>query len=163
MFEEEGLVKAVTGDKAFVLMERKAECAHCMARKGCHVVDDGKEIQAKVLNPISAAVGDRVRISIQEGVLLKSSFILYFVPAMGVIAGSSFGYYLGKLNGWNVDQSAMLFGLLTLGFSFLVAFFVNRHTKEGRRYWPQIQEIITKANEEVLNNGSISEKEDKWV
>jgi sigma-E factor negative regulatory protein RseC len=159
MLEEEGLVKEVVGGKALVATERREECAHCVARKACHMVDDGKELLAHVLNPVGAGVGDRVKITIKEGVLLKNSLILYFIPVLGLIVGSVLGYYLGRFYGWNLDLSAMLSGLSGLGLSFLIIFILNVHLKETRAYWPQIQKVITKGRPDNLDHESIPEHE----
>jgi len=163
MFEEEGWVKEVSGEKALVLTERRGECDHCLARKACHVVDDGKEVLAHALNPIGAAVGDRVKITMKEGALLRSSFVLYFIPALGLLVGSVLGYYLGKLFGWNLDLSAMFSGLIVLGLSFLIVFMLSQDPKKTRTYWPQIQEIIIQGCPDALNHESPCEQESKGV
>ena len=82
MIQEEGIVKEVRGDRALVLTERKGDCAHCSARHSCLIQDDGKETLAQVLNPVGASEGDRVRITIQDGILLRNSLFLYFIPAV---------------------------------------------------------------------------------
>lgn len=158
MLEEEGLVKEVLGGKALVVTERREECAHCVARKACRVVDDGKELLAHVLNPVGAGVGDRVKITIKEGVLLKNSLILYFIPVLGLIVGSVLGYYLGRFYGWDLDLSAMLSGLSGLGLSFLIIFILSVHLKETRTNWPQIQKVITKGSPDNLDHESNSEQ-----
>lgn len=154
MLEEEGIVKTVFGDKAIVLTERKGECAHCVAKKACYMLDEGNEVLAQVLNPVGAEAGDRVKIAIQSGAILKSSFILYLFPALGLIMGSALGYYLGKSYDWNLDLSALFCGLITLGLSFLIVFILNHHLKKGRAYWPQIQAIIPKEAWEKLADES---------
>lgn len=163
MLEEEGVVKEVAGDKALVVTERRGECDHCIARRACYVLDEGSEVLAQALNPVGASVGDRVKITMKEGALLKSSFFLYFIPALGLIVGSALGYYLGKFYGWNLDLSAMLSGLFLLGLSFLIMFIFNQHPTKVKTYWPEIQEVISQGSSDALEHGSISEQEDKGV
>lgn len=160
MLEEEGSVKEVVGDRALVLTERRGACTHCAARKACHGVDGGKEAVVQVFNPIGAGVGDRVKIAIKEGVILKSSFILYFIPTLGLIVGSALGYNLGKFYNWNLDLSALIGGLLLLGVSFLITFILNHHAKNTRSFWPQIQEVIAQARPDSSGHTSSNEEEE---
>jgi sigma-E factor negative regulatory protein RseC len=161
VLEEEGVVKEVMGRRALVMTERKGECAHCMARQTCHALEEGKEVLAQVLNPIGAEIGDRVKITVQEKNLLKSSFIIYFFPAVGVVMGSAIGYYTGKSFGWDTDLSAVVAGLFFLGFSFLLVSFFNRHLEERGKHWPQIREIVAHARADLLGQQPVFEEEGK--
>lgn len=159
MLEEQGVVKEVTAGRAIVLTERKGQCAHCAARQTCHTLDGDKEVLAEVLNPIGAAVGDRVKIIIEERVLLRSSLLVYLFPAASVIGGSAFGYYTGRYLGWDLDLCAIVSGLFFLGGSFLLVSLLSRSPNEMRKHWPQIREIISHNGSDVHGEESVSEWE----
>ena len=112
MLEEEGIVKSVVGNKAIILTERRGDCATCSAAKACLVKADDGETLSQALNPVGASVGDRVKIVLAERVLLKSSFYLYLVPAVGLMAGCVLGNYLGKYYGWDKNLASILTGIV---------------------------------------------------
>ena len=158
MLEEQGVVKEVMAGRALVVTERKGQCAHCAAQQTCQPLDGDKEVLAEVLNPIGAAVGDRVKITIEEKVLLRSSLLVYFFPAASVIAGSALGYYTGRYLGWDLDLCAIVSGLFFLGASFLLVSLLSSNPKEMRKHWPQIREIISRGGSDVHGQESVS----KW-
>jgi sigma-E factor negative regulatory protein RseC len=111
-------------------------------------MDGGKEVLAEVLNPLGAEVGDRVRITVKEHVLLKSSLILYLLPTVGCILGSALGYFLGLSRGWDCDLAAIICGFLFLGMSFGIVDALSRRQRQGKGYWPEIREIIARSGPE---------------
>lgn len=161
MLEEKGVVKEVRGDKALVLMERREACAQCQAMGACRGIEAGKEMEARAVNNLGAGVGDRVRVSMPDGALLKSSLILYLIPALGLVIGAFLGYYMGGSYGWNTDLSAMFCALLALGLSFLIVSSLNERWRQGQTHWPQIREIISRADHESPDYGSIFDPQDR--
>jgi len=158
VLEEQGVVKEVTAGGALVVTERKGQCVHCAAQQTCQTLDGYKEVLAEVLNPIGAAVGDRVKIIIEEKILLRSSLLVYFFPAASVIAGSALGYYTGRYLGWDLDLCAIVSGLFFLGVSFLVVSLLSSNPKEMRKHLPQICEIISHRGSDVHGQESMP----KW-
>jgi len=159
MFEEEGLVKEVIGNKALVLVEGGRACSHCSERHSCQVIEESERRLAQVLNPIGAWVGDRVRIEMKEGLLLKNALIIYLIPSLCLVVGAVFGGHLGKYYGWNTDFSAILMGLLILGVSFFCVYLFGRHPKRKKQYMPCIQKIIIKHDQDISSHQSVPDLE----
>jgi positive regulator of sigma E activity len=143
MLQEEGIVKKVMGQRALIQTDRKGDCAHCSSRKGCLFMEDGKEALAMVLNPVGAKEGDRVQVTMEEGVFLKNTFLLYFIPVLSLVGGSVLGYFLAGRMGWNQDVTAFSLGFACLVASFFFVSAVNRRYQQGGpRGLPRIKMIL---------------------
>lgn len=93
---EEGVVLAVTpadGDRpaqATVRLEAGDHCEGCPASVMCRP-SDGERRVMDVLDPIGVAVGDRVRVAVPGGAVLKASFLVYGLPLLLLLAGVGLG------------------------------------------------------------------------
>lgn len=92
MIEEMGEVVAIRGDQAMVHTARRSTCGGCAARSGCGTgvlsrwVGRRQAVVA-VPNRLGAAVGDRVRLGLPEGSLVRGAATLYLLPLAGLLAG----------------------------------------------------------------------------
>lgn len=81
--ETYGLVKQVNDETAVVKVVRESSCGgNCAACNAC----GNREILAVVRNPLGAECGDVVKISSSSKQVLRSAFILYFLPIFVFIA-----------------------------------------------------------------------------
>ena len=77
--ETYGLVKQVNDGTAVVKVVRESSCGgNCAACNAC----GNREILTVVKNPMGAKCGDVVRITSCSRQVLKSAFILYFLPIL---------------------------------------------------------------------------------
>ena len=93
---EEGVVLAVTpaiGDRpaqATVRLEAGDHCEGCPASAMCRPSDGDRRLMDAV-DPIGVAVGDRVRVAVPGGAVLKASFLVYGLPLLLLLAGVGLG------------------------------------------------------------------------
>lgn len=142
MLEEEGVVKEIQGDMAIILTLRKAECEECASRGACEILGQSREVKARVLNPVGALPGQRVKVMVPEKILLKSTFYLYFLPALSFMVGAFSGYFLSGTLGFNPDLCSIVGGGTGLIASFTGVFYLNRFYKNKDMYLPRIVEIL---------------------
>jgi sigma-E factor negative regulatory protein RseC len=122
MLETRAVIVQVMGEDALVESRQSAGCGHCSKENGCSSSKLSQMFcsaprQFKVKNPNCAKVGDEVEISMEDGVLLRSSVVMYVVPLSLMLSGSILGAHwspdLASRDGYAILGS--LVGLL-LGF-----------------------------------------------
>lgn len=91
MKEEEGLVIRVDEARrtATVKVGRHEECSACGACAG------SRQLTVEAVNEIGAALGQRVKFSMQEQHMLKGAFIVFMLPLLLAGAGGIAGWQLG--------------------------------------------------------------------
>lgn len=155
MMEEEGRVVKVEAGYAIVHTERGSACDSCSSKASCHALGgtDGKVMEMRVVNDIGAVVGDRVKIAIDSVVLLKSSFLIYIVPLVFMIAGGIIGdsYAREYMPGSDPDLVAGGAGIVCLVISFLLIKLWSKGLDKKREYQPRIVAIL---NREPLTPGT---------
>lgn len=141
MIEDIGIVRKITGDKAFVEVERTSACAQCGLREAEELATGGKVV-FEAFNMINATVGDRVRVQLQTGTYIKASIYIYGIPVLLLIIGAIFGAYLAEKLNKSSDAMSALFSIcgLIIGILFLFLF-RKRGTK--KEYMPVIVEVMT--------------------
>jgi sigma-E factor negative regulatory protein RseC len=87
--------------------------------------------------------GDRVVLSMGNGMILKSAFIVYMVPLIALIAG----YYIGKAlmdlfnYKGNSELFPALFGFFLLFLSFMAIRWFDRKKRDDKRYRVSIKKL----------------------
>lgn len=125
MLETEGVVVSLGTDGAYVETARASSCGTCSSQQSCGTSSLGQLLgsQAKpfhVLNPIGAAVGERVVVGLEESALLRSSLISYALPLMLLMAGAMLGSQMAPVNTAKDLYSVVGAGVgLALGFAAL--------------------------------------------
>ena len=76
----EGIVTETNGNVATVKIKRSSACGHDCGE--CNLCKN-PDIEVKVLNPLGAAVGSRVKLGTDTGKVLKDAFLLYMLPIIG--------------------------------------------------------------------------------
>jgi len=145
MIEEQGTIVELKGKHvALVLCRKSSFCQNCASMESCHVGDDNRSMTVEARNDIGARVGDLVNIQTSTKHFLQSSFVLYIIPLVGLLAGG----VLGKLAGENFplglepDLLSALLGTAFLVGSFLIIKVGSKAVAKDS-YMPRITQIIT--------------------
>jgi sigma-E factor negative regulatory protein RseC len=144
MIEESGRVVELEGEYAWIESERSTACGGCAVRKGCGTgamarVLGQRPVRLRVINRISAVVGDRVVVGISESGLLRGSLAVYAVPLAALFAGALGGHFIGGQL-WPVARDPLAIagavsGLLA-GLAWLQRF--SRRTGNHEAYQPVV-------------------------
>ena len=142
MIEETGIVTHTDGMMAKVSIQKKGTCEGCAVRGVCEPSESGMEIEA--LNPVHAAAGQTVRVTMKSQAYLRGSIIVYGIPLVAFISGAILGKNIGEsyLDVINSDASAAIFGFISLIITFIIIRFWSVRTETKPEYKPVIEEII---------------------
>jgi len=145
MIEESGtVIELKSPSTALVLCQKGSFCAHCAAMDACRLGDDNRSMHVEAHNPLGARVGDRVLLTVSSKTFLTSSFVVYIVPLLFMLAGGVLGQYLGE-NVVHTVAPQLLSALL--GVAFLVGSFltirVGSRALKQEHYLPRIVRILT--------------------
>lgn len=135
--QQEGIVISVTGDLAKVRTSRHSDCENCGSCPGTSAI----VLDAR--NPLAARPGQRVMIEVQEVGLVKSAFVVYFMPLLALFGGAMAGDYAAA----RLGQEALLFQVAGACLAFAVSLayikFVDRRAGRNTGLQPVIVSIIT--------------------
>jgi len=121
MLEAEGVIVKIGQEGVFVETSRASACGSCSSKEGCGTSTlsqllGNKASTFQVLNPIGAALGERVVIGMEEAALLKSSLLMYLVPLAFLLAGAILGGWLAPVRLQDAYALGGMFVGLALGF-----------------------------------------------
>lgn len=93
--ETRATVVRIEGPIAFVESAQTGSCGQCKG-KGCGTAKLSKAFcsesrQFQVDNPIGAAVGDQVVVSVADGAVLRGIGLVYLLPLVLLVAGAALG------------------------------------------------------------------------
>lgn len=100
MLEMRAVVIQVQGDGALVQPLDGGGCGHCSSEGGCgsgtlsKIFCSDKPRSFQVRNEARAKIGDEIRISLPDGVLLRGAVKMYVLPLILLLAGGFSGVYL---------------------------------------------------------------------
>lgn len=139
---EEGVVIEVKNDGVLVQPDRSERCEGC-STAFCSTSESG-DLIIEASDPVGVRVGQRIRLAIQEKVLIGYSFLLYGVPLLSLLAGAFGGTLLGSALG--LDRGAGALGVLagiglTIGSFYFVKGYVQSH-ENTKSYRPVVIEIL---------------------
>ncbi len=134
---EEGTVVGIQGGLVRVRMKPGQECGSCCA---CSALGgSGRELEIETGLPVK--VGSRVLVEINAGNPWLSSFLLFVLPLLGLIAGVVAGAQLRPFDlGSDAGALALGFGLLLLLFA--LAAYVDRRYVRPNQKPPAIVEVL---------------------
>ena len=133
------------GDWAKVEVTRSAMCDGCSESGSCiSSMESGKKTVASARNPLGALAGDTVELSINEGVILRGTAVLYLVPVVFLLVFIAGSLLLNSLLGWHRSENAMaaLAGGLGLALSFPVIRMISTRWKYLSDRVPEISRIL---------------------
>jgi len=138
MIEEQATVLAVNGDQVSIEISRQSGCGHCSAKNTCgtSILDrffNRNKNQMVLQSDLDISVGDEVIVGIEEGSLVKGSFIVYTLPLISMLV------FPVVASGFTSSEAVSIFSALT-GFIaglFYVRYF-SRQVQNDERYRPVI-------------------------
>lgn len=146
MIEEEGRVVKIEPGYAIVHAERGSSCEGCSSKSSCQTMGgtDEKTMEIRAINEIGAKVGDKVRIAIDSVILLKSSFLIYIVPLIFMIAGGivAESYAIANMPNSDADLIAGAVGITCLVISFIFVKLWSKSVEKKEQYHPKISRIL---------------------
>jgi sigma-E factor negative regulatory protein RseC len=131
MLETRAIVIHVQGHEALVEAKGGGGCGHCDSEKGCgsgklSKLFCTKPRQFTVLNEANARVGEEVQITLPDGLLLRSSMLMYVLPLFLLMSGGMLGALLST-DEVTKDGYAALGALIGLVSGFALARWVSRY------------------------------------
>ena len=146
---ENGIITALNGDKATVALPPKKACGGCGK---CALGKGGKEMELTAENTAGAKKGDRVAVEVPFRDPLASSFILFGLPLLGLLAGAGIGYLLFPGDGPAGNGAAVGFGLAALTAVILLVRRRERNYCRKEENRVRIVGIITPDSEKATPN-----------
>jgi len=140
MIEEFGtIVELRDGRVAVVQCVKHSACQHCPSSGSCQLGSDSESMLVEAFNQAGARLNDYVKVVTTTKNFLQSSFLLYIVPIIALLAGALLGQALGEMSGDAIDPSlaAALMGTLWLVVCFLLIRYFTRSLKR-EKYMPTI-------------------------
>lgn len=121
--------------------EQQSGCGSCHSRGGCgtsilNKMGPESEHQLQVSSKLPLVPGQRVEVGISEGSLIRSAFLVYMLPLLGLIGIAAL------MQGWfHSDGAAAVGGILGGIGGFLLARWIARHAGQAREYQPVILQV----------------------
>jgi len=133
MIEEFGTVIALRegGRIALVQCHKQAACDACQAASVCQP-GHGKLREVEARNDARALEHDRVRLATSSKNFLRSSFILYILPVLGLLGGAGLGHYFGH-SGFSAIDPELLMALLAVAGMTIVFGLIYQLTRRLKR------------------------------
>lgn len=130
MLETRAIIVHVSGSEALVESKGGLGCGNCHSEQGC---SSGKLSQLfcsrprqfKVKNDANANVGDEVRVTLPEGVLLRGAVLMYVLPLALLLGGGMAGVQWAD-GAASRDGYALAGALSGLVSGFLLAKWMSR-------------------------------------
>lgn len=158
MLETEGVVIQTGLDGAYVETSRASACGSCSSNQSCGTTTlsqllGSKITSFKVLNPIGAAVGERVVIGLEESALLKSSVMAYLMPLALLLLGALAGIQLAP-----PDSTPDVYSACGAGIGILLGFIALKRVTARGASARQFQPVILRR---VLSRKIVKLAEDR--
>jgi sigma-E factor negative regulatory protein RseC len=129
------VVETHSDGRATVVAEKVQGCGSCSAVSQCHGGRTGGSEPTPALNRAGAAVGDRVMLTVESGVILSRMALLYLLPVAGLLVGA----FTGSLVSDSADAAnggqAVGLGLAGFVLGFAIAIGLSR-------IWSAIRPVI---------------------
>ncbi|MDD5454229.1 MAG: SoxR reducing system RseC family protein [Candidatus Ratteibacteria bacterium] len=137
---ETGIVAKIEDGKAIVSLAAGAYCDKCRI---C-LFDDKGQRTLRANNDIGAKIGDRVEVFIPDGMISKSSFLIFILPIITFLIGYSFAWFFSRSDVLSVISGAITF-VLTFYALFIYEKKINQIKKDTL---PYISKIL-KDNQDI--------------
>lgn len=134
--EELAVVVKTEGEFATVRLTRHTTCQHCGA---CGLGANAATGEFKVLNPIGARPGQRVRVRMAAGTLYRAAFLVYILPMLGLVLGYLLGRWIARRFAAGFAEGiGILAGFAVMAVFFIVLYLYDRHYLKPAAYLPEI-------------------------
>jgi sigma-E factor negative regulatory protein RseC len=138
---ERGVIEKLEEGWAWVEIKRKGACESCGHKGHCKMSDGDERVMLKAENLLGARIGDEVEINFHGGIRLKSAFMAYILPVLGLLCGAAVGMGAANSLGWNRDACSVLFALMGLVLAFSAAYVFDKSIKGKKEYIPSVARI----------------------
>ena len=139
---EEGTIKRLDGQNAWVITRRTEACHQCEARGACHALGSGKEVEVMARNSVRAREGDRVLLSLESRPMLVATFLVYMVPLLLMLVGGFIGLYAAPRLAVNPDLAALVCGGVFFGVTLWIVRRKGRELGTQKEYIPEVIKVI---------------------
>lgn len=148
MAEQVGIVvKQESSKVAWVATERKGGCGGCHASPhGCRRCQSPVKMESRVVNPVGAKPGDRVRIQLSSENLYLGAAILYLLPVFGLLLGAFTGGWLSPTFGLAATSGTIGGAAAGFGFGFAAVIVLDRTSVIRRRITPTITAVLSRQS-----------------
>jgi len=142
MIEEVGVIQAVYGDMAEVVVTKQDDCKGCSSNKMCHAFSrgDGK-VLIKAVNEAHASANQRVIVAISSETYLMASAVMYLIPIVGMLCGMLIGHFTPSSR-FSPDEMSFFFGLLGLAVSIFCVKIFNLRFENNASIIPKITRVL---------------------
>ncbi|MGB4269131.1 MAG: SoxR reducing system RseC family protein [Spirochaetota bacterium] len=139
METECGIVKKVTGNYVVVEADAVSFCSSC----GNHecTMRQSRGRQLLIENTMGAQAGDRVFFVIPSKGLVLSSFVIYGIPIVFLIAGILLGSLIPLPVLHDKEVSGMVIGIAFLLISFMVMRFASKQIVKRNQITPEMIKV----------------------
>lgn len=148
MMEETGIVVGLSDDRRVALVQcrQQSACASCPATAVCRPGEAGQK-QIEALNHAGASLHDQVKVAVSSRNFLRSSFILYILPIVGLLFGALIGHQFGVRLSVPVDPDLLMAATGTLGLAgvFILIHQLTRRLKR-ETFMPVVVSIESHAH-----------------
>lgn len=107
-----GLAGTTAGGSARVRVQLAAgdHCEACPSRGLCRPERDPEARVLEVADPVGVALGDRVRVAVPGGAVLRASFLVYGLPLLLLLLGVAAGFRIWPADAAMRDLWSFLLG-----------------------------------------------------
>ncbi|MBI1195254.1 MAG: hypothetical protein GC138_05365 [Gammaproteobacteria bacterium] len=164
MLTETGRVTGIDDGYAWVEVERQTACGSCSANKSCgsgilSKVFSTRPLRLKLENRLSVSVGDQVLVAIEDGLLIRSSMIVYAVPLAFMIIGAMIGESLQtSLSTADGEGFSILGGIAGLVLAILGLKRYSVRMAGDPRYQARMVELIRAAGSPAFSQWTIQKE-----
>lgn len=136
MEQEIGKIVNIIDGKVIVQIESGEQCKLCGSAHACMTLTQTTRQIEIPYNNENVKIGDRVAIGFKPQTRLLSSFLVFLMPIIFLVAG----YFVGDRL-FQRENMAILFSFLGLAFSFLMLRFLNKFFSRSTNFNPMIESI----------------------
>ena len=147
MLTEEGTIKRIDGQKAWVITVRTEACHNCEARGACKALGSGKEVEVLADNQAGGREGDRVLLGMERRSVLLATFLVYMVPVIFLLIGAVVGLKISSAVSMSQDSAALICSLIFFVVTLLIVRNKGKILGDKQEYTPKIIKVLQGGND----------------
>jgi len=133
---EEAIVVANRGNQAKVRLIKSEACHKCGA------CSHNKDVYVWANNPVKARIGQSVVLELNPSTFLYATLITYGLPLAAFIIGVAIAYFTaGYLSISLTEPAALRSGLLSMGASMVIIYYINKVSEKNNKFSARIVDI----------------------
>lgn len=119
--DHDGVIQEIKGNNLMVSIITKSACVSCQVKSVCNPSEMKEKVfDVWVSNPEEYSIGDRVKLSISEGLGMLAVFLGYIIPIFTLLGG----FFIATAFEFTETMSA-LSGIGLTGLYFLILFLMR--------------------------------------